>query len=517
MIRKVINGGNFKPQMIGELEFDQVPEEGSFNPVTSDGVAKMGKTTANSIANDYVPGKSYAIGSIVEHEGSLYINYFGTITDSEWVPEHWTQTSIAELISAIVTPQNVEKPKINAAVGDAVYADALGNVHFIAGDTVVADGIPSGWEFVGVVALRKDNKATILHKNENPSITWAKCWLFRVEGLTFPLTSAVSMVMQQGHATGNTPVQVGTYTSTEGVTTLDDFVTDFDTWLRANPTSEGALSNYGWHAAKMKDADGNYACFIVIDKISAQSRVSPVKSSPSGVTAKMYMWQWCGFNTSSNTIMRKDNVSTYAVVWNKDRFKAYDTNVNSPTDSLTTTGLFNEAGFNATTIVKAYYGTYDNYLDNMVPDESANTGSYVIFKGLGKEASDKLSAVKYTPISGTETNVFSAVAYAESQKAHSTASVEGLNAGDFYVPSIDEQYEIFSAMNINGTDPVNATLIRALGEGNKRILSAIRLVPARSEEISTWTLLNSGCFNYGTDMYASGARVDAVALYDLDA
>jgi len=40
MIRKTIKGGNFKPKMIGELEFDQVPEEGSFNTVTSDGIFK---------------------------------------------------------------------------------------------------------------------------------------------------------------------------------------------------------------------------------------------------------------------------------------------------------------------------------------------------------------------------------------------------------------------------------------------------------------------------------------------
>ena len=41
MIRKTIKGGDFKSQMVGELVFDQVPEEGSFNPVTSDAVAKI--------------------------------------------------------------------------------------------------------------------------------------------------------------------------------------------------------------------------------------------------------------------------------------------------------------------------------------------------------------------------------------------------------------------------------------------------------------------------------------------
>lgn len=41
MIRKTIKGGDFKSQMVGELVFDQVPEVGSFNPVTSDAVAKI--------------------------------------------------------------------------------------------------------------------------------------------------------------------------------------------------------------------------------------------------------------------------------------------------------------------------------------------------------------------------------------------------------------------------------------------------------------------------------------------
>lgn len=40
MIRKTVEGHEFESQMIGELHFDKEPVEGSFNPVTSDGVAK---------------------------------------------------------------------------------------------------------------------------------------------------------------------------------------------------------------------------------------------------------------------------------------------------------------------------------------------------------------------------------------------------------------------------------------------------------------------------------------------
>ena len=38
MYRKKINDSNFKPIMMGEIEYDQVPKKGSFDPVTSDGI-----------------------------------------------------------------------------------------------------------------------------------------------------------------------------------------------------------------------------------------------------------------------------------------------------------------------------------------------------------------------------------------------------------------------------------------------------------------------------------------------
>ena len=414
---------------------------------------------------------------------------------------------------ASALPDNYEKPKRYAVVGDDVYADANGNVHFLVASTINPSTLPSGWEYVGAVALRKGSKATILHKNENSSIRFANCWLFKVTGLTFPLASSVSMVMQQGPASGSTPVEVGTYTSSEGVTTLDEFVEDLDDWLQDNPTASGALADYGWHAAKMKDADGNDSCFIIVDKIDYQSRFSPVKSSTSGATAPLHMWNYAGFTTDVSQIKRKDGVMTYAVVWNKDRFKAYNTNVNSPTDSLTTTGLFNEAGFEATTTVKGYYGTYDNYLDHMVPDTDATTGAYAVSKGLGKQTADRLNAVKYTPLNGTEKAVFGAEAYAAWQKAHSTASVPGLDEGDWYIPGIDEEYEIFSAMKTDGSDPINAAFVAA--GSSSRSLSVARWVPARLYTSFAWFLSISGSFS-NSGSFAATARACCVALLDLE-
>jgi hypothetical protein len=77
------------------LKFDTTPTAGSTNPVTSDGVANA---LGMSVAHQYVPGETYEIGAIVTHDGGLYINNYGTISDPDWVEEHWTPTSVGELI-----------------------------------------------------------------------------------------------------------------------------------------------------------------------------------------------------------------------------------------------------------------------------------------------------------------------------------------------------------------------------------------------------------------------------------
>ena len=404
---------------------------------------------------------------------------------------------------------NMERPKGSVpAIGDSVYADADGGKHFIITATLDVGELPAGYEYVGAIAYREKRKAYVLYKNENTSVKWASMWLFKVNGLKLDGTD--TFVLQQGPSSGNSPVEIGTFTATAAATDLDALVSELDTWLRANPTAEGALADYNWHAEKHVDADGVDSCFIVVDNINAQSRFSPIKSSASGATASMYMWDWCGFTTDVTTIKRKDGVMTYTVEWNKERFKAYDANVNSPSDSLTTTGLFNEAGFNATTTIKEYYGTYDNYLDNMVPDENATTGAYAIFKGKGKEVAEKIGGLSFPNLSGTETPVFPAEAWAISQKAHSTASVDGLNAGEFFIPSIDTIYKIFSAMNGSGTDPVNYSVVKAGGSAYP--LAVARLIPARNTFINVWFLKSSGTF--ATPSMLINSRCVAVAELD---
>lgn len=416
-------------------------------------------------------------------------------------PTIYKSGSVYNLDGGSGSLDNFEVPKQLAIVGDEVYAASNGTVHYIRTSTLDTASIPEGWEYVGTVALRDREKLTIIYKTENTSVQWASMWLFKVNGLKLDGTD--TFVLQQGPKSGSTPVEIGTFTASESATDLDTLVSELDTWLRANSTAAGALSNYNWHAEKHADADGVDSCFIVVDNISYQSVYSPIKSSSSGASAKMYMWDWCGYNEDFVYIMRKDGVMTSTCVWNKESFKLADTNVGSPTDSLTTRGLFNEAGFNGTTVVKAHYGSYDNYLDNMVLDEDATTGAYSAFKGKGKEIFDDLSDVTFPNLAGTNTKVFSAEAWAK--------SLGQLEGADFIIPSIDTLYKIFSAMKADGSDPVNETQTRA--GANAFSVSNSRWSSAKSVASEDWAFYSGG-YTRGYGML-SLPRAVAVAEIDL--
>ena len=345
---------------ISTLEFDETPTPGSLNPVTSGGVAESVAQQSSNIAESFSASSTYAIGEVViGPDGKLYQCTTAVETAGEWDPEDWDETSLGDILFTSRGSSNIEVRKSHCKVGDAVYADADGNVHFIAGKSVTAASIPAGWEFVGPVALREGDKATILYKTESEA-KWGSMWLFKVNGLKLDGTD--TFVLQQGPASGSTPVEIGTFTATEAATDLDTLVSELDTWLRANTTATGALANYNWHAEKHEDADGVDSCFIVVDNFTLQAlgnnmAFSVIKSSTSGATATLYMFDWVSLNVNSSYFVRKDGVSTSNVVWNKDVFKASNSNIGNTNDSLSNTGVLNESTFDGTTVLKGHYGT----------------------------------------------------------------------------------------------------------------------------------------------------------------
>ena len=139
------------------------------------------------------------------------------------------------------------------------------------------------------------------------------------------------------------------------------------------------------------------------------------------------------------------------------------------------------------------------------------------YAGNGAETCATAERVVYTKRDGVTTEyMFTAIHYTKTLKAHSTASVEGMNAGDWYMPGLDEIVEIFSQMKVDGSDPIHQAFANA-GQSSAYPVNpssnVYRWVPARCHSNTPWLLHTAGTITASNFSYGNGSC--GVALLDL--
>ena len=414
---------------------------------------------------------------------------------------------------ASALPDNYEKPKRYAVVGDAVYADANGNVHFLVASTINTSTLPSGWEYVGAVALRKGSKATILHKEENTSVKFASCWQYEITGIKYNQSNTIQF--QQAKTSGS--VNIGdpfTFTPTD----IDDAVDKIDEFLRDNAggVEAGAGWNYNWHCEKLPNPSGVDSVVVVADNnVDYRQYASIINSSgtTTGITSNQNM---CNFLPAYTTMLRNNSGNGYRVGFIKDRLlEYYATNttianptamvpVNSANDIVSKT-QFEENQYCAD--LRDAYGTFEKYIESVMLAWPSDEGNQVYMNGTGKEYTELLAARKHKNLSGTEIATYPAATYSYGIGYEA----EGLEEGNWHMPDAIEFFEIFNDMKVDGTDIVNATQKRATGSAFS--LSVDRWLPARNRYISAWAVSSNGASNFYTFGYYN--RACAVTQYDV--
>jgi hypothetical protein len=417
---------------------------------------------------------------------------------------------------------NVEVPKKSVKVGDAVYVDGSGNLHFIdttgtVNNTDLTTAVASGgrgWTSIGSIGMRKGQKAWILHKTETET-KYINAWAFKVTDY-----AAGTAIVFKAYTADNTTeyVEVTGFTPTaENVASVSAMATAMNSFLTTNQNPTGAVQT-NWSACVMKDALGNDAVFMLLEGNSSSGvyyshRQSPIKS---GATATLATWDMLGLVSDKTTNARVNGSHDMRAGWNKDQLYNYfkaSTNrdsAGSPTDSITSGGIISEKAWNNNSFptVKAYYGTWDKYLDSVmlkVPAGAYYSDALPVYYGKAKEIQDKAKTVTFTSvISGSEKKVFKAFDV--------SASVSDGGAGlDWYMPGIEEAFGIFSQMKVDGSDPVNSAMVK-IGS-TARNLEQTRWVPARSSSYDAWCMGYGGYFRY--DALYSTDLACAVALLNL--
>ena len=421
---------------------------------------------------------------------------------------------------------NVEIPAgVCPDVGDALFIDNEGGKHFYSGKSkIVTDSMPSGYEFCGVAAMRRGRKAWILHKDENTSVRFTSCWAWEITGVVYGSSNTIQFQQRKLTSSGAStfePVDVGpalVFTPTD----IDDAVSQIDAHLRTyqggKAQTDLMVADYNWHCAKI---DGRI--WVVSDFTSPSYRqyeVQVVKNtnSSNGPISSTNMWTLAGFGVNYTTIQRKDGVTNGNNIWNTQVAKNWMTsgnnNIGSPSDSLTSTGVYRESAWNAlptNSPLKTKYVTYDNYLSYMVPKYPASKLAMKAYYGTSKESCAKMNSVEYVPLNGgNPVKMFTAVSWSSGKRGHSNAQSDGVNSGDWYMPDLDEILGIFLPMRTNPLDPVNATFKQI--NNSARSLSVSRWVPARSNGGNAWLLPYNGYMTYAN--FTTTYRACAVALLE---
>ena len=421
---------------------------------------------------------------------------------------------------------NIEKPEgVVPDVSDALWVDSNGGKHFYASDTVNHTALTAkGQTFVGVVAMRKRNRVWVLADTEFNTRFMGPC-LHRISG--WAVGTAIQFKAYVS-GFGSTKNLVNTFTPTK--TSVAEFTAELSTFLKNNqPNSSGVLAdgatgaNYSWHAEVMKDPSGNDACYVVSDSYTDYRLVNSIVVS--GATCD---YGACDMLPLASTIQRVDGSNTLRGVWNKNRIMTYlaastdRASIDSPTDVVpSTVGIISEKDWNNNVYpnVKAYYGTWDKYIDSVMIRWPASIGIAKTYYGKGKEYTYAMASRSCKKLDGTtEWNssssggVYSA-AYKVSQLGYNSS---GISVGDWYMPSFDEIYGIFSPMD-NTTDTghpmdrVNSAFVQS--NGTARPLSVTRWVPARYSSSYVWLLNSYGCMSNTTYFYNTN-RACAVALLE---
>lgn len=355
-----------------------------------------------------------------------------------------------------------------AKVGDILWVDPENGDKYFFDKSVysVSQAVADGLESVGVVADVNERKLLILHKDESTDLQFANCWLFKVTGIH--LDGTTNTLNMQQHASNDSAVPAGTFTDNTS-TTLAEFCTALDTWLREHQTVAGA-SVTNWHCELMPDADGVDSCFIVVDSMTFQNRQSPIASG-STATAILYMWQFAGQTTDQYSLLRNNGSSVNYAGCNKERLIEWFSDPThasiSPTDNPNGTGLLNKADFEGASypnVKAAYNNDYATYIEAMLMKWPSETGAQAAIAGTGPAIGAALGTHTHKNLVGETVHTFPANRYAYTRFTTGTKKSDNLGEGAWHLPDIVEAFKVFSKIAINGTDAINSSLT-AIGAG----------------------------------------------------
>lgn len=431
------------------------------------------------------------------------------------------------------SPVETDDPQI----GDALYLDSNNKRKWLkGGDLLYGCTIPSGYVPVGVVIKRLGDDVLIHYYDCSVNKKFASAWMWEITGMTLDGTSR-NIVFRQ-HKEDNTAVTIGTFTYS--ATTMADFCTALDTWLRANPggTAAGASWNYNWHCEYAENYQGNLSCIVIADNMVHVRQANSIVSS--GATASMNMAYMLPAISESVGFERMGGSHGIRAGANAERLIEYYSSNAGSTATLTSDVTPTTAG----TVVsktqfeedshcaplRAVYKTFEEYIKKCVMLKwpsfkygmattygKANEWTYALAKKTDSQTGNLVTRQHFN-INGEAVTTFPAADFAASINFNSP----GLDAGNWRMMGVEDTFEMIRNMKAGlsghssyaGFDLVNKTLYAMKGDDSSSVkLTSARWLAVRYNTYNAWDFGNTGSF--GSNPFYYAFRVSAVALLTL--
>ena len=382
---------------------------------------------------------------------------------------------------------NIENTSGIPAIGDCLYLDSNNEKHFFYGATVNNSILVNdGYTPVGIVAEKYDNnKVLLIYKEESGLIQFCSACIQLLSG--YKINGTSNNIKVRWFNSSNVKTVISN-TFTDSCSDLQDFVTKFNTFLRANQ-----VGSYQWHCELMQMYNGSNAAFVVIDNYSHQYQYQSVIES--GATASIYNWNFVGQTTDYQNVLRISGGMGYRTGCNKARLmEYYSTNASassvmtdSPTDG---NGIVNKTDFDNGVYpnIKSYYGDWESYIDSTLMQRKPTLKGDQIKMPDAYGLTKAMANVTYNDINGNTKKLFSAADWCN--------SISVLN-NDWYLTGINELNDVFIKIKNDASDPIN---IAMLNMSNKKMVFNVgstnyyRWVNARRSSNSAWLLDAAGTF-----------------------
>lgn len=357
---------------------------------------------------------------------------------------------------------NVVVSKPYAEIGDLVAFDTEAKkTVFVKGSTLNADVLPATLVPMAVVYARKGDKVLIVSlENASNGVRWAHAYEVALSG--FELDAGGTIVLKLGSGDSAAEVLI-TYAAGA---TLADVASAINAALKGGTPNYSSVNYGGWEAAAEDNsvvmASSTYiATWAGIDAVSGCKITKTPEDANYQTTLTGVL-----IDGSTEYVRSENGVNTSFAGCNTRKFLQYYSANGTDTTGIKpgSSTVIRESAFTeeANPELVAAYPAYRDYLlgEHMLQYPAA----YGALLQDGKANTTKIGGLSFVDIRGESTPRYPAAAAALDYGIAVADATTGLEAGAWWLPSVDEVYLLMHDRVLTSadreSDPVNRTLSR---------------------------------------------------------